>query len=167
LQAALNVARLPARSDARAAADAAVRAAEQVLEQARWREQQKQQASMVDARVAETFFRVGEWVNAGQPVLSLLPPGATKARFYVPESDIGSVAIGQPVTLHCSGCGTPIRARIDFVATQVEYTPPVIYSNAQRARLVFRVEARPDAADGARLKPGQPIDVRRIEGNTP
>jgi len=37
----------------------------------------------------------------------------------------------------------------------------VIYSNAQRARLVFMVEARPVPADAARLKPGQPLDVRR------
>ena len=65
------------------------------------------------------------------------------------------------MTLHCDGCGAPIPARIDFIATQAEYTPPVIYSNSQRSRLVFMVEARPDPQDGARLKPGLPVDVRR------
>jgi len=45
------------------------------------------------------------------------------------------------------------------VATEPEYTPPVIYSNETRAKLVFMVEARP-AADGAqRLRPGQPVSV--------
>ena len=65
------------------------------------------------------------------------------------------------MTIACDGCGAPIPARITRIATQAEYTPPVIYSNAQRAKLVFMVEAKPDAADGKRLKPGQPVDVRR------
>ena len=167
LGAALRVVRLPARSDERDAARAGAQAAEQALQQARWREQQRQQFAPADARVSDTFFRVGEWVNAGQPVVALLPPGATKARFFVPEPELGRIAIGQPVTLHCDGCGEPIRARIEFIATQAEYTPPVIYSNTQRARLVFMVEARPDARDGARLKPGQPLDVRRAAEAAP
>jgi HlyD family secretion protein len=74
---------------------------------------------------------------------------------------VASLAAGQAVLIGCDGCGAPIPARIDFIATQAEYTPPVIYSNAQRARLVFLVEARPEAKDAARMRPGQPIDVRR------
>lgn len=162
LQAALRVANLPARSDERQAAEAAAQAAQAALAQAAWREDQKQQSAPVDALVSDTFYRVGEWVPAGQPVVALLPPGGTKARFFVPEADLGSIAPGQPVTIECSGCGAPIAARIDRIATQPEYTPPVIYSNTQRARLVFMVEARPDPKDGLRLKPGQPVDVKRV-----
>ena len=165
LEAALRVTRLPARSDERRAAVATADAAAYQLEQARWRERQKLQSAPTDARVADTFFRVGEWVNAGQPVLALLPPGGTKARFFVPEAELGAIAIGQAVSIHCDGCGAPIAARIDFIASQAEYTPPVIYSNAQRSRLVFMVEARPDARDSARLRPGQPVDVRRASAS--
>jgi HlyD family secretion protein len=165
LEASLRVAQLPARSDERNAAEASTDAARHALEQARWREQQKQQTAPADARVADTFFRAGEWVGAGQPVVSLLPPGATKARFFVPESELGAIAIGQPVSVACDGCSAPVAARISFIATQAEYTPPVIYSNSQRARLVFMVEARPDPKDAARLRPGQPIDVRRANGS--
>ena len=164
LEASLRVAQLPARSDERSAAAATTDAARFALEQARWREDQKRQSAPVDARVADTFFRSGEWVAAGQPVVSLLPPGATKARFFVPESELGAIAVGQAVSVHCDGCSAPVVARITFIATQAEYTPPVIYSNSQRARLVFMVEARPDATDETRLRPGQPIDVRRVAG---
>jgi HlyD family secretion protein len=162
LSAALRVAQLPAREDERAAAAASAQAAEQALRQTEWRSRQKQRTAPADAQVADTYFRVGEWVAPGQPVLALLPPGATRARFFVPQDELASIAIGQPVAIHCDGCGAPIAARIDFIATQAEYTPPVIYSNSQRARLVFMVEARPDAKDGVRLKPGQPVDVRRV-----
>lgn len=161
LEAALRVARLPARNDERSAARAQAEAASQALRASDWRAQQKQQTAPADAQVADTYFRVGEYVGAGQPVLALLPPAAIKARFFVPEAEIATLAAGQAVTLHCDGCGTPIAARISRIATQAEYTPPVIYSNAQRAKLVFLVEARPDTKDATRLRPGQPLDVRR------
>ncbi len=161
LEAALRVARLPSRSDERAAAQAQADAARSALAQQQWREAQKSQRAPTAGIVADSYFRVGEWVNAGQPVVSLLAPGAVRARFFVPEGELGTVALGQAVELRCDGCGAPMPARIDFIATQAEYTPPVIYSNAQRARLVFMVEARPEAKDAARLKPGQPVDVRR------
>ena len=161
LEAALQVGRLPARGDERAAADAQVEAARQVLRQNEWREQQKQQAAPADGVVSDTFFRAGEFVAAGQPVLALLPPGNIKARFYVAEPELPTVALGQTVRLSCDGCGNAIDARVSFIATQPEYTPPVIYSNAQRSKLVFLVEARPlQPADAARLRPGQPLDVR-------
>ena len=167
LSAALRVARLPARTDEQAAALAQVQAAEQALAQSTWREEQKLKRAPLRAQVAETFFREGEWVGAGQPVVSLLPAGGVKARFFVPQSEIGALALGQAVQLHCDGCGAPMPARISFIATQAEYTPPVIYSNAQRAKLVFMVEARPAAADGTRLRPGLPLDVKRLAGAAP
>jgi HlyD family secretion protein len=160
LTAQLRVARLPGRADERAAALASAQAAEQVLAQARWREAQMQPRAASDAVVNDTFYRVGEWVGAGQPVLALLPPGAVKLRFFVPQPALQSLRIGQAVTVQCDGCTTPLSARIDFIASQAEYTPPVIYSNSQRSRLVFMVEARPEAAAALALKPGQPIDVR-------
>lgn len=162
LSAALQVARLPSRSDEQQAARALADAAAQALRQQQWRERQTRQAAPAAGLVADTYFRVGEWVNAGVPVVALLPDGATKARFFVPEAEVGALAPGQAVTIHCDGCGAPIAARITRIATQAEYTPPVIYSNAQRAKLVFMVEAKPDVADGKRIKPGQPLDVRRV-----
>jgi HlyD family secretion protein len=167
LDAALRVARLPARVDERQAAQAQTQAAEQALRQNQVREQQKQVSAPVDARVADTYFRVGEYVPPGQPVLALLPPANIKARFFVPETEVAALAAGQPVMLACDGCGAPIAARISFVATQAEYTPPVIYSNAQRAKLVFLVEARPSPADAMRLRPGLPLDVRRAAPAAP
>ncbi len=164
LQAALRVLALPARPDTRLAADATASAAQAALAQAEWRTRQKQQAAPVAEQVSDTFFRVGEWVGAGQPVVALLPPDGIRARFYVPERELGGIALGQAVQLRCDGCGAPIAARIDRIATQPEFTPPIIYSNDQRARLVFMVQARPDARDAPRLKPGQPVDVQRAAG---
>lgn len=160
----LRVAQLPARVDERAAAKADADAAQQLLKQAAWREAQKSRTAPVDALVADTFFSVGEWVQPGQPVLSLLPPGNIKVRFFVPETAVSNLQMGAVVNIVCDGCGAPIQAHISYISNRAEYTPPVIYSNVQRAKLVFMVEARPNAQDAVRLKPGQPVDVAAIAG---
>ena len=159
LSAALNVAHLPARVDERAAFQAIAEAAREQVRQAAWRSQQKVQNAPASGVVAEVFYRQGEYVQAGQPVLSLLPPENRKARFFVPEGELGKIAVGLAVQLACDGCSAAIPAHITRIATQAEYTPPVIYSNAQRAKLVFMVEARPDQPGKIMLHPGQPLDV--------
>ncbi|WP_458232834.1 HlyD family efflux transporter periplasmic adaptor subunit, partial [Roseateles sp. P5_E8] len=154
------VARLPARDDARTAARALADAAQSGRAQTAWRVEQKRQSAPMPARVQDVFMRPGEWVAAGQPVLALLPPANRKARFYVPQSAVGGLKLDAAVNLRCDGCGAAIPARISFIAAGPEYTPPVIYSNQQRDKLVFLVEARPvKAEDAERLHPGQPLDV--------
>jgi HlyD family secretion protein len=156
---ALKVAALPARSDQRDASAASALAAKQVLRQSEWRSNQKQQRAPSAALVADVLFQVGEYVQPGQPVVSLLPPAHTKARFFVPEADLAALRLGLRVQIRCDGCGAPIPALISRIATQPEFTPPIIYSNTQRSKLVFMVEAKPDAAHALLLKPGQPLDV--------
>ncbi|MFZ6767267.1 HlyD family secretion protein [Undibacterium sp. Di26W] len=159
LSAAVNVARLPARVDERAAVQASADAAKEVVRQTAWRSDQKNQVSPANALVAEVFYRQGEYIQAGQPVLSLLPPENRKARFFVPEAELGNITVGQAVRLNCDGCGAAIPAHISRIASKAEYTPPVIYSNVQRAKLVFMVEAVPDQPARLLLHPGQPLDV--------
>jgi HlyD family secretion protein len=107
------------------------------------------------------LYRPGEWVAAGAPVVSILPPGNVKIRFYVPEPVLASLRIGAPVSVRCDGCGAAIAAKISFIAPQAEFTPPVIYSRENRAKLVFLVEAHPDAANAA-LHPGLPVEVALV-----
>ncbi|MFG6457517.1 HlyD family secretion protein [Roseateles sp. BYS96W] len=161
LDAALQVARLPARADARTAARAQAHAAQSGQAQTAWRVAQARQRAPMAARVQDIYLRPGEWVAAGQPVLALLPPDHRKARFYVPQAALGTLRLDGPVRLHCDGCGNDIPARISYIADGPEYTPPVIYADHQRDKLVFLVEARPvRAQDAERLHPGQPLDVR-------
>ncbi|MDD5056975.1 MAG: HlyD family efflux transporter periplasmic adaptor subunit [Sideroxydans sp.] len=109
--------------------------------------------------VSETYYRPGEWVPPGQPVMSLLPDDKRRIRFFVPETQLANTAIGQSIEARCDGCAAPIAATINFIAAQAEYTPPVIYSQGSREKLVFRVEAIPSPQDAARLRPGLPLEV--------
>ena len=140
-------------------ARAEIGAIEADLAQARVHLEQKTGVAPAAGLVQDTFYRVGESVPAGSPVVSLLPPQNVKVKFFVPQAVVGALRTGQDVAIACDGCGAPIAARVSFVAAQAEYTPPVIYSRESRAKLVFMVEARPAVADAMRLRPGQPVEV--------
>jgi HlyD family secretion protein len=160
LKAQLAAARLAARPDEIGAARSASRAAREALAQAEWKLTQKSLRAPQDGHVTDTLYVQGEWVPAGSPVVTLLPPANTKVRFFVPERILGSIRLGQQVSVLCDGCGEPVPAPVTYVAPQAEYTPPVIYSRENRAKLVFMVEARPAPAHAAKLHPGQPVEVR-------
>jgi HlyD family secretion protein len=106
------------------------------------------------------MYREGEWVPAGSPVLRMLPPENVKVRFFVPQTLVGALAIGQNVVLHCDGCTANVPAKITFISPEAEYTPPIIYSNETRSKLVFMIEARPAPDKAVGLHPGQPVEVR-------
>jgi HlyD family secretion protein len=108
--------------------------------------------------IQDVYFRAGEVVPASRPVVSLLPPGNIKLRFFVPEASLPQVKLGDTVQAMCDGCAAQIVARISFISKKAEYTPPVIYSLEERSKLVFLVEARPDQPDLLRV--GQPVRIR-------
>jgi HlyD family secretion protein len=138
-------------------AEAALRTAEARLNSAQTRLARRRMGSPVAGTVQQVYFRQGELVPAGRPVLALLPPTNVKVRFYIPEPRLAHIALGDQVQVRCDGCETDLTARVSFISRTAEYTPPVIYSLEERSKLVFLVEARPDAPD--KLRVGQPVSV--------
>src|ERR1700745_1080538 len=111
----------------------------------------------VAGTLQQIYFRVGEMVPAQRPVLSIMPPGNMRIRFFVSETALPKLAIGDEVKVTCDNCSPDLTARIYFIATQAEYTPPVIYSLEERNKLVYLIQARPSKPDALRV--GQPVSV--------
>jgi HlyD family secretion protein len=111
----------------------------------------------VAGTIQQIYFREGEMVAAQRPVLSIMPPGNMKIRFFVPETELPKLAIGDEVKVTCDNCAAGLTARIYFIATTAEYTPPVIYSLDERNKLVYLIQARPSRPDALRV--GQPVSV--------
>lgn len=145
-----------------AAQRAMVAQARAALAQAEWQLSQRHVFSPVGALVADTYARPGETINAGIPVVSLLPPQNIVVRFFVRETELATMHVGDRMAIGCDGCAPGLTATVSFIAPQPEYTPPVIYSESNREKLVFLVEAHPSPEQAVQLKPGQPVDVRRI-----
>jgi HlyD family secretion protein len=155
----LSSAELPSREKQIQAQESQVKAAQAVLEQAQWKLNQKSVKSTEACLVFDTLYVQGEWVAAGNPIVSLLPPGNIKVRFFVPETEVGKIKTGEAVMMHCDGCAQDVAATVTYISPQSEYTPPVIYSNTTRGKLVFMIEARPKPEDAPKLHPGQPVEV--------
>lgn len=133
------------------------RQAAAALDNADYQLAQRRITARVAGRIEDIYFRQGEYAPASTPVISLLPPQNVFVRFFVPETEFGKVKMGQPVRIACDGCAPDLTATITFIAQQEEFTPPVIFSIANRTKLVFKLEAR--APGGLKINPGQPVDV--------
>lgn len=129
---------------------------------AQWRLDQRHVAAPAAGVVADVLARPGETIPAGGPVVSLLPPENVFVRFFVPETRLAEVHAGDEVALVCDRCPGGYAATVSFISRQAEYTPPVIYSESSRAKLVYMVEARARGAQAAPVNPGQPVAVRPL-----
>jgi HlyD family secretion protein len=148
------------------AANAKVVEAQASLAQAVSRQADLAPTAPAAALVENTYFDVGEWVAAGQPVLALLTPENLKLRFFVPEDQVARAHPGAAITFGCDGCGAKLKATISYVSPRAEFTPPVIYSESARRKLVFLVEAKPAEANSA-LRTGLPVEVDQLTAGKP
>jgi HlyD family secretion protein len=160
LEADLSTALLGSRTDQIAAAQAEVRAKEAALAKAEWDLAQKRQLAPKTGFVFDTLYREGEWVPAGRPVVVLLPPDHIKVRAFVSQAKLGTITLGDPVQVLVDGAQGSIQGTVSYISPRAEYTPPVIYSQGSREKLVFMVEALFDQEVAVNLHPGQPVDVR-------
>lgn len=134
-----------------------IKAADAARQQAAWKLEQRTLTSRVSGTIKEIYARVGEYVNAAQPILLIQLADTAKVRFYVPEAELGRIRAGQTVAVRQDGNDTVYAAIIGYISQRAEYTPPVLYSEKARQDLVFMAEAHFPAP--AAFHPGQPVSV--------
>lgn len=150
------LAALPARDETLRQARETVAAAKAELASAEATLARRSVSAPATGSIETVYYRMGEVVPAGRPIVAVLPPENVRIRFFVPEIEIARLSLGQPIRVTCDAC-RPTDAKVSFIAKTAEYTPPEIYSLEERAKLVYRVEAIP--SDPKALRPGQPVDV--------
>jgi HlyD family secretion protein len=160
LEADLVTARLGSRTNQIAAAAANVKSMQAHLGRTEWDLSQKSQNAPQAGLVFDTLYREGEWVAAGRPVVALLPPQNVKVRVFVPEPLLGGIHPGDTARVTVDGVATAFTGKVSFISPQAEYTPPVLYSQGNRDKLVYLVELTFEPEAGANLHPGQPVDVQ-------
>ena len=134
-----------------------LRVAEARLNSSQTRLSRRNVVSPVTGTVQQVYFRPGEMVPAGRPILAILTPGNLKVRFFVPEAVLPTISYGDKVAVRCDGCADGLTAKVSFISKTAEFTPPVIYSLDERKKLVFLIEALPEQPEKLRL--GQPVDI--------
>jgi HlyD family secretion protein len=140
--------------------DAQIRQTQGALNDAEYQLSQRHVIAYTQGRVEDIYFREGEYAAAATPVISILPPANIYVRFFIPETQLQQIKLGQSVALSCDSCASNMRAKVTFIAQQEEFTAPDIFSVGNREKLVFKSEAR--APGGLKLNPGQPVEVRPL-----
>lgn len=156
----IHVAELKARSEDIEAAKAAVMQARSRLAGAQTRRQQREVSAPETGTIQEIYYREGEVVPSGRPIVSLLPPSNVRVRFFIAQRELPLVKHGTKVLVTCDGCSSGIKAEVIFISTESEFTPPVIFSLEEREKLVYRIEALPISLEG--LHVGQPVTVELL-----
>ncbi|RME15204.1 MAG: HlyD family secretion protein [Alphaproteobacteria bacterium] len=159
LEAQLKVAELPARDEQLIAAQATLKAAQAEADLAAAQLDDMHVTAPTQGLVEKVYFEAGEVAAAGTPVVSILPPDALHVLFYLPEQERPDFSIGEVLDLSCDGCPPGLTATITRMASEPQFTPPIIYSREQRTRLVYRAEASLPRDSG--LLPGQPVTLER------
>lgn len=159
LDAQIETAKLPAREDELEAARHALEAARLAVQQADKRLKDNCPVTSMSGKVEDIYYRPGEFVPAGRPVVCLLPPENVKARFFVPVAKLPLLSLGKTIWVSCSGTAEKLPAHITYISSSAEYTPPVIFSTESREKLIFMVEAEFEDNTTHRLPPGLPISI--------
>jgi HlyD family secretion protein len=149
--------RLAARTDQQRAALAQAEASKADVASAAWTVGDRDVKARIEGRVEERLREPGEFVPQGAAVVTILPKGRQFVRFFVPQADLSKFAVGKVVDVHCDGCAAGLKAKVRFISTVSEFTPPVIYSVKERQKLMFLIEATPSKPEA--LHAGQPVDV--------
>lgn len=94
--------------------------------------------------VLDVFVKAGEIAAAGAPAVSVADLDHPYVDVFVPQKEIASVAVGQPMWVRIDALREPLRAEVERIAHTTEFTPRYLFSEKERANLVVRVRVRAD-----------------------
>jgi HlyD family secretion protein len=155
----LNEAKLGARENMIAAQKALVDSNAATLKQADWALKQKISYAPKDGILFDNLYETGEFVAAGSPIVIILPRDTFKVIFFIPQRMLSTVALGDVLKFSCDECKDNYKATVSFISPEPEYTPPVVFSQDSKDKLVYRIEAKVASPDNAKINVGQPVDV--------
>lgn len=147
--------------DKLAAIDTQIKSSELNTKNKLWERARKEGITHQKGIIFDTYFTEQEYVQSGQPILSLLVPEQIKAVFFIPEPKLRSTKLNGKVKLF-SGDNLIGEGVIRYISKVAQYTPPIIYSREESSNLVFRVEAHLKHPDLNQIHLGQPISLELV-----
>lgn len=115
--------------------------------------------SPIVGTVTRQMLHAGEVARPGVALLSVVDLRQVTLTIYVPEGQMGRVALGQAAAVTVDSY--PARefgGRVTHINDQAEFTPKNIQTHEERVNLVFAVEIALDNSAGL-LRPGMPADA--------
>jgi HlyD family secretion protein len=159
-QESLQLLREGATREARDAARSRLAEAKAFLAQGRATDGELTLVAPVGGVVLPLYYRVGEVVEEGDPVMTTADVSHPWVRVFVNQRDVPSLKLGGAAEAMVDGARQqPISGRIVAINHEAEYTPRVALTDDERADLMFGIKVALSAADGA-ARAGLPATVR-------
>jgi len=155
----LTMVELPARENVLHALEADAEAAQAAVAAAREALAKRTIAAPEPGRIERLLREPGETAGPSAPIVRYLPAGAMMAVGFIPEPRLGGFALGDRLAVSCDGCPESLTAVVTSISQKAAFTSPTIFSDKERARLIFRLEAR---FTGPAPPSGTPLQLRRL-----
>lgn len=139
--------------------DARVAEAEDAVEVADRQLDRHVLVSPIDGAVLDVYPEVGEVLQPGAPVLSIIDRRRPYADVFVPVADAPKMKLGAPMMIAVEGDAHEVPGVIERVYPQLEFTPRYVYSPRERPNQLMRVRVRLDDKE-ERLHAGMPAYAR-------
>jgi HlyD family secretion protein len=163
MEANLALAMLGARTNQIAAQKEANKALEAERELAQWSVAQKKLTAPKAGFIFDVYYGEGEFVTAASPVAALLSREDIYLEFFVPLRDLHDLKLGKAITYYYLQHSEARQAQIVYVSPKAEYMPPLVYSNDNFDKLVYRVKAK--LLDANDVFPGEPVTIQVEHSN--
>jgi multidrug resistance efflux pump len=108
--------------------------------------------------ILQRLVHEGELAAPGAPLFTLADLDEVTLTVYVPEAELGKVALGQPADVTVDAYDEVFSGEVSYIASQAEFTPKNVQTQEERVHMVFAVKIRLDNPDQL-LKPGMPADA--------
>lgn len=137
-----------------------IKALQATVAKLEWMINQKTVSSPIDGLVVDVYYNLGELVIIGIPVVSLIDLNQQRIIFYIPEPLLSKIKIHQPIEVYCDNCTKPIKGEVTYISPSSEFTPPIIYNESMRGKLVYRIEGQSLGNEALYIHPGQPVTIK-------
>jgi HlyD family secretion protein len=111
--------------------------------------------------VLTTMVEAGEFVQAGRALYAVAPLDTLILRAYVSGGQLGSLRVGEEVTVQFDGGAGELErrpGRLTWIASEAEFTPTPIQTREERVDQVYAVKVLVPNLDGS-LKIGMPGEL--------
>jgi HlyD family secretion protein len=142
-----------------AVAEAKVQQAQAQLMLAQAYQSRAQITAPLTGLVTERSAHVGETVQPGAPLLSIVNLDTVDMIVYVPQAELPRVKIGSPVKVYADAYPNEVfTGEVASIAQQAQFSPRDTQTKDDRTNIVFAVKVRLPNGDG-RLKAGMTADA--------
>lgn len=116
-----------------------------------------------DGKIFNLYFKEGEYVDVGLPILTMAPAKIIHFSAWVPGSHLYALSLGDTVLLYSDrSCGElkEFKGRVTSIAERAQFIPSMIETREERVKQHYRIKI--EVENDGTLKPGMAGEMKLL-----